>query len=198
MFTGLVEGCGEVSQVVPEGDGLRLTITVPQNLAAEKSSIGDSISISGCCLTIIAMNGDRWEFQAGAETLSKTRLGKLKIAQKVNLERALAVGSRLGGHFVQGHVDGVGELLRREPHGDWDDLWFRVPTALTRYMVAKGSIAIDGISLTLVNVEADRVSVALIPHTLAVTTLGTLQVGDPINIEVDMLAKYVEKLLLAK
>lgn len=194
MFTGLVEGCGVVTAITPEGDGIRLTITIPKELLTDRTAIGDSVSISGCCLTVIAMQADQWQFQAGAETLSKTRLGKLRPGQKVNLERALAVGARLGGHFVQGHVDGVGELLRREPHGEWDDLWFTIPPALTRYMVTKGSIAIDGVSLTLVNVEADRVSVALIPHTLAVTTIGTFQPGDPVNLEVDLLAKYVEKL----
>jgi riboflavin synthase len=195
MFTGLVEACGTVAGVVPEGDGVRLEVTVSAELAREGAVLGESVSISGCCLTVVDQKDGRWEFQAGAETLAKTHLGRLKIGHRVNLERALPANGRLGGHFVQGHVDGVGELLRKEPHGEWVDLWFAVPARLTRYMVAKGSIALDGVSLTLVNVGEDRVSVALIPHTLAVTSLGTMQVGDPVNVEVDLLAKYVEKLV---
>ncbi|MBC8114024.1 MAG: riboflavin synthase, partial [Candidatus Saccharimonas sp.] len=134
-------------------------------------------------------------FQAGTETLSKTNLGRLRSDDVVNLERSLPVSGRLGGHFVQGHVDGIGyvEAINRE--GDWVTMWFQVPTTLAELMVAKGSVAVDGISLTLVNVERDRFSVALIPHTLSMTTLGQRQVGDPVNIETDILGKYVQKML---
>lgn len=198
MFTGLVEGLGTVTRIVPEGDGVRLQISAPDKMACSGATLGESVSVSGCCLTIVEFQDNQWTFQAGAETLARTHLGRMKVGQRVNLERAMLANARLGGHFVQGHVDGVGQLLRREPHGEWDDLWFTVPSKLTRYMVAKGSIALDGVSLTLVNVESDKVSVALIPHTLAVTSLGSMQPGDPVNVEVDLLAKYVEKLLASK
>lgn len=195
MFTGLVEACGTVAKITPEGDGVRLEIAVPPLLVAGDISLGDSIAVSGCCLTVISIRDTHWEFQAGTETLSKTHLGQLRPGSRVNLERALQVGSRLGGHFVQGHVDGVGQVAQVEPHGDWTDLHFQIPRALARYMVPKGSIAIDGVSLTLVRAEPERISVALIPHTLSATTLGALRPGDPVNLEVDMLAKYVERLL---
>ena len=134
-------------------------------------------------------------FQAGAETLSKTNLGELITGRQVNVERALALGARLGGHYVQGHVDGTGSVDRIDQDGEWTTMWFRVPAPLTRQMVKKGSITVDGVSLTLVEVEADRFSVALIPHTLAVTTLGQRKAGDRVNIETDILGKYVEKLI---
>ncbi|MEZ6063324.1 MAG: riboflavin synthase [Planctomycetaceae bacterium] len=135
------------------------------------------------------------DFEAGEETLSKTNLGRLRTGDPVNLERSLAVGGRLGGHFVQGHVDGVGTVDELRRSNEWVDLWFRVAPDMTRLMVPKGSVAVDGVSLTLVNVESDRFSVALIPHTLEITTLGRRDVGDEVNIELDILGKYVAKLL---
>lgn len=196
MFTGLVEGQGIVRILKQESAGLRLTIEpVGHCVPRQEIQLGDSISISGCCLTVVKVSDLGLEFEAGAETLSKTSLGDLVEGSHVNLERALAVGSRLGGHFVQGHVDGVATVDRIDHDGTWIDMWFRVPAAMTRLMVPKGSVAVDGISLTLVNVETDRFSVALIPHTLQITTLGHRNLGDRVNIELDVLGKYVAKLL---
>jgi riboflavin synthase len=154
-----------------------------------------SIAVNGCCLTVVAVRSDEMSFEAGSETLSRTNLGRLSIGSGVNLERSLKIGDRLGGHYVTGHIDAVGTLDARRDEGEWSFFWFRVPRDLTRQMASKGSIAVDGVSLTLVNVEAERFSVALIPHTLAVTTLGKLAVGGVVNIETDVLAKYVERQL---
>ncbi len=196
MFTGLVEGQGIVRLLKQEPAGLRLTIaTTGDCFSPSEVSIGDSISVSGCCLTVVKIDDGSFDFEAGEETLSKTNLGDLVEGSFVNLERSLAVGARLGGHFVQGHVDGVATVDAIDRNGEWVDMWFRVPTELTKLMVSKGSVTIDGISLTLVNIEADRFSVALIPHTLEVTTLGKRVVGDRINIEQDVLGKYVARLL---
>jgi len=199
MFTGLVEGLGIVQALVTEEAGLRLVIAPPAVMLAggdtDRCQLGDSVAINGCCLTVIEIKHDCWAFQVGAETLSKTNLGRLRSGDTVNLERSLPVNGRLGGHFVQGHVDGVGQVDAIHREGDWVTMWFRVPGSLAELMVAKGSVAVDGISLTLVNVERDRFSVALIPHTLSMTTLGRRQVGDPVNIETDILGKYVQKLL---
>ena len=197
MFTGLVEGRGRICNLQSEGASLRMEIEVPAVFAAG-AQVGDSVAINGCCLTLVQIDGPRWSFQAGAETLAKTNLGCLIDGQPVNLERALPVNGRLGGHFVQGHVDGVGQVDRIESDGEWVTMWFRAPEPLTRQMVSKGSVAVDGISLTLVDVEQRRFSVALIPHTLEVTTLGIRQVGDPVNIETDILAKYVQKLFASE
>lgn len=196
MFTGLVEGQGKVSLLKQEADGLRLTIAPAADcFRPDEVALGDSISISGCCLTVVEIHDDGLDFEAGQETLSKTSLGDLSAGSQVNLERALAVGARLGGHFVQGHVDGVATVDAIDRSGDWVDMWFSLPPAMTQLMVPKGSVAVDGISLTLVNVESSRFSVALIPHTLDVTTLGQRQPGDRVNIEQDVLGKYVAKLL---
>ena len=194
MFTGLVEALGEVLNVEKQGPGVLLTIR--STVVADELSIGDSISVNGCCLTVVAIEGDQFGFEAGEETLSRTNLGQLRAAHsRVNLERSVRVGDRLGGHYVSGHIDCVGSLDERIDDGEWAELWFRLPAEWTRHLVPKGSITVDGVSLTVVHVETDRFSVALIPHTLDVTTLGRLQLGDPVNIETDMLAKYVEKLL---
>lgn len=199
MFTGLIEGLGQVAAVVPEPAGLRLVIVPPAPMLSgsgtDQCQLGDSVAINGCCLTVVEIKHDCWSFQAGTETLSKTNLGRLTVGHAVNLERSLPVNGRLGGHFVQGHVDGVGQVDVIDREGEWVAMWFRVPEALARLMVPKGSVAVDGISLTVVNVERDRFSVALIPHTLSVTTLGARAVGDPVNIETDILGKYVQKLL---
>lgn len=193
MFTGLVEAMGVVDEVRAEPPGVRLRVRQAEVLHGVR--LGDSIAINGCCLTAVAV-GQGWaEFEAGAETLARTNLGTLTPGRSVNLERSLQVGDRLGGHFVTGHIDGLGRLDERTTEGEWATFWFRVPPRLTRQMASKGSIAVDGVSLTLVAVEADRFSVALIPHTLQVTTLGQLQEGDAVNLETDILAKYVEQSL---
>ncbi len=193
MFTGLVELRATVKDLVSDPPGVRLVMHAPQ-IAAE-TKIGDSIAVNGCCLTVVEVGDETFGFDAGAETLSRTNLGRLAAGGYVNLERSLKLGDRVGGHFVTGHIDAVGHLDQRIDDKDWSTFWFRVPKTLTLQMASKGSIAVDGVSLTLVDVEEERFSVALIPHTLDVTTLGPLQVGDPVNLETDVLAKYVEQQL---
>lgn len=193
MFTGLVELRAEVAQVVSLPPGVRLVVRAAA--FAPDLQVGASVAVNGCCLTVVVVDRDTFGLDAGAETLSRTNLGRLRPGSAVNLERSLRLGDRVGGHFVTGHIDGVGYLDRRIDDRDWSTFWFRVPAALTRQMASKGSVAIDGVSLTLVDVEPERLSVALIPHTLQVTTLGTLRVGDPVNLETDVLAKYVEQQL---
>jgi riboflavin synthase len=193
MFTGLVEAMGEVVAVRSRPPGVRLVFRNTE--IARESSLGDSISVNGCCLTVVERSSEAFSFDAGEETLSRTNLGRLAEGSKVNLERSLQLGDRLGGHLVTGHIDAVGQLDERQDDEDWSKFWFRVPRQLTRQMASKGSVAVDGISLTLVDVEDERFSVALIPHTLQVTTLGKLQVGGEVNIETDLLAKYVERQL---
>ena len=196
MFTGLVEGRGRIEDVRPESAAIRLVVAAPVEMAGGVA-VGDSVAINGCCLTVVEADGARWSFQAGAETLSKTSLGALRRGDPVNLERSLPVDGRIGGHFVQGHVDGVGQVDSVASDGEWVTLWFRVPAELGRLLVPKGSVAVDGVSLTVVEAEPDRFSVALIPHTLQVTTLGVRRPGDAVNIETDILGKYVQKLLKA-
>lgn len=194
MFTGLVEAQGTVVETVPQGAGIRLVVAPPETMLAGMA-VGESVAVNGCCLTVVALEGGRWAFEISPETLAKTNLRQARSADRVNLERALPASARLGGHFVQGHVDGCGTIDRIMPDGPWVTLWFRAAADLTRQMVPKGSVAVDGVSLTLVDVEAERFSVALIPHTLAVTTLGARRPGDNVNIETDILAKYVQKML---
>jgi riboflavin synthase len=196
MFSGIVEALGRVAEIRSEPPGCRLIIREAK-IAAE-TAVADSISVNGCCLTVVETDGEKMAFQAGPETLSRTNLGDLKVDSPVNLERALAVGDRLGGHFVTGHIDGTGTLLERRDHGEWSDFWFGLPQNLSEQMASKGSIAVDGVSLTIVDSEPERFSVALIPYTLAVTTLGPLKVGDKVNLETDLLAKYVQRLAEAK
>jgi riboflavin synthase len=196
MFSGIVEALGTIAEIRSEPPGCRLIVRHAK-IAAE-TAVADSISVNGCCLTVVEVSGETFGFQAGPETLARTNLGDLRPGSPVNLERALAVGARLGGHFVSGHIDGTGSLLERHDHGDWSTFWFSVPRALARQMASKGSIAVDGVSLTIVESEPDRFSVALIPYTLAVTTLGPLRPGDKVNLETDILAKYVQRLVEAE
>lgn len=200
MFTGLIEGQGVVAELLEEGEGVRLLVRIPEEMlqgddSCSKTQIGDSVAINGCCLTVIEKDENCWHFQAGAETLLRTNLGKLKPGSLVNLERAMLANARLGGHIVQGHVDGVGAVCKIDKAEEWTTMWFEVAEDLSQYMVTKGSVTIDGISLTLVDVEPTRFSVALIPHTLEVTTLGSRAVGDNVNIETDIMGKYAHKLL---
>lgn len=196
MFTGLVEGLGTVVSLDRQGAAIEITIRPGDMIPnRETTQIGDSIALNGCCLTVVAREGGDWKFQAGAETLSRTNLGRLRPGSVVNLERSLLPTARLGGHFVQGHVDDQGTVASIARDGEWVTMCFRVPSRLTRQMVSKGSIAVDGVSLTLVDVMEEMFSVALIPHTLEVTTLGRLREGDSVNIETDILGKYIEKIL---
>jgi riboflavin synthase len=193
MFTGLIREVGSVLSVEGGADGVRLTIEAPQTAA--ETQLGDSIAIDGVCLTVVAVAGNSFAFDAVPETLDRTSLGTLDHGSRVNLEPALRAGEALGGHYVQGHVDGVGAVRSVEPEGDGKRIWFDAQPELLRYVVEKGSIAVQGTSLTVAAVDDTGFAVALIPHTLEVTTLGELEPEDPVNLEADILAKYVEKLL---
>jgi riboflavin synthase len=195
VFTGLVEGLGRLEQAILENGGRRLTIAWPGLPASEPLQLGESVAVSGCCLTVVAATGETFETQVGPETLDRTNLGTKSAGDRVNLERALKVGARLGGHFVQGHIDTTATLRERRQEGEWEFLAFRIESTWTPLLVSKGSIAVDGVSLTLVDVWPDAFSVMLIPHTMVMTTLGSIRPGDPVNIEIDMLAKHVQKLL---
>ena len=190
MFTGIVEELGTLKAAEPAGDGARLAFSA--DLVIEDAQVGDSISVNGCCLTAVKIEAGWWAADAVAETLRRTNLGALRPGDPVNLERPLAAGGRLGGHLVQGHVDGVGRVVRAAP-----DLEVEVPEDLLPYLVEKGSVAVDGVSLTVTGVTGRGFTVAVIPHTLAVTTLGRKVPGDPVNVEVDVIAKYAERLLRA-
>jgi riboflavin synthase len=203
MFTGLVEGLARVERLEQEPAGIRISLVPPESIltssAAADSPVccGDSVAINGCCLTVISLDGGMWAFQAGEETLSKTNLGQMVPGDLVNIERSLPVNGRLGGHFVQGHVDGVGTVDQLDRDSEWVTMGFRVPPELAELMVPKGSVAVDGVSLTVVTVEKTRFTVALIPHTLTVTTLGQRSLGQTVNIETDILGKYIRKFMTA-
>lgn len=194
MFTGLVEALGTIREITPDGSGGNNIWIAEEGVFAE-ATIGESIAINGTCLTVVERDQEKCLFQAGPETLQKTNLGELREGDRVNLERAMISGDRFGGHMVQGHVDGTGTIVRREQQGEWEFLWFNCPKDLAAQMVPKGSVTVDGVSLTVVEVTEDGFSLALIPHTLAVTTLGFKQVGATVNLETDILAKYVWKYL---
>jgi riboflavin synthase len=196
VFSGLVESLALVQTCEPRA-GAGVELRIESALIASDAKLGDSICVNGCCLTVVKIEAKKsvLYFEAGSETLSKVNAAGLVTGAKVNLERSLRLGDRLGGHLVSGHVDGVGVVERRVDEGDWSTFWFHVPKALTRQMAAKGSVAVDGVSLTLVEVSDGSFSVALIPHTLAMTTLGEKRAGDAVNIETDLLAKYVERQL---
>lgn len=193
MFTGLVEEVGRVDKLEQLTDAVRLTVHGP--LVTSDAVPGDSIAVDGVCLTVVDKLPEGFTADVMQETLNRSRLGSYEVGSRVNLERALAAGARLGGHIVQGHVDGVGELLSRTPSEHWEVLRFAMPTDLARYVVEKGSIAINGTSLTVSAVGEDFLEVSLIPTTLADTTFGDMAVGEPVNLEVDVVAKYVEKMV---
>jgi riboflavin synthase len=193
MFTGLVEALGEVVERAGTGAGERLVLG--ESRLAPELAIGESVSVNGACLTVVAHDARTFAFEVSPETLRRTNLGELKPGDRVNLERSLRLGDRLGGHLVQGHVDGVGRIERRLTEGEWVVMWFRCPADLAGQMVSKGSVAVDGISLTVVEAKHDGFSVALIPHTLAQTTLGFKGPGAAVNLETDLLAKYVWRYL---
>jgi riboflavin synthase len=193
IFTGLIVEVGRVRQIRRRPEGAFLVIEA--NKVLEGTRIGDSISINGVDLTVIEMSADSFSSDASLETLKRSTLGDLRVGGRVNLERALAVGERLGGHMVQGHVDGTGELLSITPEGNAYRVRFGVPAELGRYVAMKGSITVDGISLTVAGLGDDWFEVAIIPHTWRETSLSDLNSGDRVNLEVDVLAKYVERLM---
>jgi riboflavin synthase len=193
MFTGIVEELGEVVSIEPGGDFVRLVVRGP--LVVSDAGHGDSIAVNGCCLTVTERDESTFAVDVMAETLDKTSIGSLRPGSPVNLERALPAQGRLGGHIVQGHVDGTGTILERTPSEHWEVVRIAVPSPLARYVAAKGSITVDGVSLTVAAVDEGSFTVSLIPTTLELTTLGRKQPGDPVNLEVDVVAKYVERLL---
>lgn len=203
MFTGIIEELGTVESLTPGTDPARLQIRSPRVL--DGISLGDSIAVNGCCLTVTAHEGELWSADVISTTLAATSLGGLQAGDRLNLERCVRADGRLDGHIVQGHVDGVGEIVGRDQDGGTTLLRIALPgpgadepRGLARYVVAKGSLAVDGISLTVAAIDGDEVTIGLIPETLERTTLGAKGVGDRVNLEVDVLAKYVEKLLGAQ
>lgn len=195
MFTGIVEELGEVTAVEQLEEASRFRLRGP--LVTEGAKHGDSIAVNGVCLTVVETADGEFTADVMQETLNRSSLGALGQGSRVNLERPMALGGRLGGHLVQGHVDGTGEILSRTPSEHWEIVRIALPKNLSRYVVEKGSITVDGVSLTVVEAAADWFTISLIPTTLALTTLGIKQPGDPVNLEVDVLAKYVERLLAA-
>jgi riboflavin synthase len=193
MFTGIVEELGTVEAIEPQGDALRLSIRTETVLSDVR--LGDSIAVNGCCLTVASVDDGVWTADVMQETLDKTSLVGAGPGDRVNLERAVTAGARLGGHIVQGHVDGVGTVTRRTPSEHWELVEISLPPELSRYLVDKGSITVDGVSLTVVDAGARSFTVSLIPETLTRTTLGFRAPGDRVNLEVDVIAKYVERLL---
>ena len=196
MFTGIVEELGTVESIEDQGDAIRLTVRA--GLVLTDAGLGDSIAVNGCCLTVVSHDGELWTADVMQETLDKTSLLGVQPGDRVNLERAVTAEKRLGGHIVQGHVDGVGHVVRRQPSEHWEVVEISLPAGLGRYLVDKGSITVDGVSLTVVEVGESSFTSSLIPETLARTTLGHRAPGDRVNLEVDILAKHVEKLLAAQ
>jgi riboflavin synthase len=195
MFTGIVTALGEVTAITPLGAGqdMRLTIATPAGWL-EGAALGASIACSGCCLTAVAFAGDSFAVEASAETLSKTTLGTWQVGRRINLERSLKLGDELGGHLVSGHVDGVGRVLSATPENGSTRWVFSLPPAMAPFVAAKGSIGVDGCSLTVNEVTRDSFGVNIIPHTAAVTGFGFLAVGDAVNLEIDMLARYIARM----
>jgi riboflavin synthase len=193
VFTGLIREVGRVASVDGDADGVRLTIEAPAT--AGEARLGDSVALSGVCLTVVECSDGRLIFDAVPETLARSSLQTLEPGSRVNVEPALRAGEPLGGHYVQGHVDGVGEVRSVEPEGDGRRIWVDAPPELMRYVVEKGSVAVEGTSLTIAALDDGGFAIALIPHTLQETTLGELEPRDRVNLEADVLAKYVEKLL---
>ena len=193
MFTGIIEELGEVKAIEKQQDAIRLTIGAKKVLS--DLGRGDSISCSGTCLTAIEIDGEGFTADVMLETLKRSSLSEVKVGDPINLERAMSATTRFGGHVVQGHVDGVGEVVSREPSENWEWVRIRIPQDLLKYVVHKGSITLDGISLTVNEIDGDVIGVSLIPETLTVTTLGYKQPGAKVNVEADVLAKHIERLM---
>ena len=196
MFTGIIEGLGTVSAVRPGGQGKRLAVEADFDL--NQTKIGDSICVSGACLTAVKIDSRHFEVDISPETLQMTTFDQAKVGQRVNIERALRLSDRIDGHLVSGHIDGVGKIRQRETLGNAIIVTIEVPESLTGYMINKGSVAVDGISLTINTCAAGSFSISIIPHTAKLTTIGFKNKGDPVNIETDMLGKYVERFMSAR
>jgi riboflavin synthase len=196
MFTGIIEGLGAVSAIRPGGQGKRLAVEADFDL--NQTKIGDSICVSGACLTAVKIDGRHFEVDISPETLQMTTFSQAKVGQRVNIERALRLSDRIDGHLVSGHIDGVGKIRQRETLGNAIIVTIEIPESLARYMISKGSVAVDGISLTVNTCDAGSFSVSIIPHTAKLTTIGYKNKGDSVNIETDMLGKYVERFMSAR
>jgi riboflavin synthase len=194
MFTGIIEGLGTITAIRPSGRGSRFSITSDFDLT--ETRIGDSIAVNGACLTAVILEGRRFTVDVSPETLERSILGGIKIGERVNLERALRLSDRLDGHLVSGHVDGVGILRDRQTLANAIIITYQVPETLSRYMIEKGSVAVDGTSLTVNRCDSTSFDVSIIPHTAGLTTIGLKKVGDAVNIETDMIGKYVERFIL--
>lgn len=193
MFTGIIQGKGRAVRVEKQSSGLTLKIST--NLGLSSLKIGDSIAVDGVCLTVVELTGQTFLVEVSSETRQRTTLAKIRAGQEVNLEMPLKMSDPLGGHLVTGHVDGTGEIVAIIPEGNSQRYYFRASPEITKYLIPKGSVAIDGISLTIVDCQKEEFSVVVIPHTAAKTTLGKKKVGDQVNLEVDLLAKYIEKFM---
>jgi riboflavin synthase len=191
MFTGIIEGLGTIAGMRPSGQGKRLSLDADFSL--EQTKIGDSISVNGACLTVIKLDGKHLEFDVSPETLDKTTFGLTKVGDRVNLERAMRLSDRIDGHLVSGHIDGMGTITQRENLANAIIVTIGVPESLTRYIITKGSVAVDGISLTINALDAKGFTVSIIPHTAQLATIGFKKRGDRVNIETDMIGKYVER-----
>jgi riboflavin synthase len=191
MFTGLVEGTGKLTKIEPRGKDMRLTVQAAFEL--DRLELGESVSVDGVCLTVVSWEGSTFTVDVSQETLSRTTLAKRKMGDEVNLERALKLGDRLGGHLVNGHVDGTARVTKLQKRGESWVFQFEIPAELSRYLIEKGSVAVDGVSLTVNRCDDNSFDVNVVAHTAAVTTMRSLAVGDEVNIEVDLIGKYVEK-----
>lgn len=196
MFTGIIEGLGTITAVRPADQGRRLSIEA--DFVMDRTGIGDSIAVNGACLTAVRVSGRQFDVDVSPETLQRTTLGETRVGTRLNLERALRLSDRLDGHLVSGHIDGTGTLTHRKTTGNAIFIGFSVPESLARYMIKKGSIAVDGVSLTINTCDARGFEVCIIPHTAQLTTIGQKKAGERVNIETDIIGKYVERLLSAQ
>jgi riboflavin synthase len=193
MFTGIIEGLGTLDAIQPSGQGARLSVT--SEVSLETTGIGDSVAVNGACLTAVTITGNRFEVDVSPETLQHTTLGSARVGDRVNIERALRLGDRLDGHLVSGHIDGTGVIRQKKPLGNAIIITISVPKELTRYMIHKGSVAVDGVSLTINSLGPESFEVSIIPHTAGLTTVGFKQPGSRVNIETDMIGKYIERFI---
>jgi len=196
MFTGIIEGFGTIREIRPESQGKRMTVDA--DFFLEQTRLGDSICVSGACLTIVMIDNKRFTVDVSPETLAKTTFGSAKIGDRVNLERALRLSDRIDGHLVSGHIDGIGTVALKQNIGNAIIVSFKVPESISHYMIQKGSVAVDGTSLTINNCSRDSFDVSIIPHTAKLTTIGFKKAGDLVNIETDMIGKYVERFVGGK
>ena len=191
MFTGIIEGSGTISGIKPSGQSRRMAINADYEL--DNTKIGDSIAVNGACLTVVSFSGKRFEVDVSPETVAKTTLGKAKIGDRLNLERALCISDRIDGHLVSGHIDGIGKIKSRKTEENAIIITFNIPESVSYYIIKKGSVAVDGISLTVNECDDESFQVSIIPHTAKLTTLGFKKVSDSVNVETDMIGKYVER-----